>query len=113
MNTNLLLSLLLAISKVEGNPSGRDTDNGYTTGHLCISRDAVRDVNEKYGTSFRWEEMRNRKKAEQVFFLYAKRWNSSTPEEIARKWNGGPAGMKKKSTLKYWEKVRKELLVSK
>jgi hypothetical protein len=113
MSTNLLLALLLAISKVEGNPSGRDTDGGYTTGHLCISRTAVQDVNKKYGTSFRWTDMRNRKDAETVFFLYAKRWNSRTPEEVARRWNGGPEGMKKKSTLTYWKKVRRELLVMK
>jgi len=113
MSTNLLLALLLAISKVEGNPSGKDTDKGYTTGPLCISRDAMTDVNRKYGTSFQWADMRDRRKAEQVFFLYAKRWNSRTPEEVARRWNGGPEGMKKKSTLSYWKKVKRELLVMK
>ena len=30
---------------------------------------------------------------------------NSTDEVIARNWNGGPNGYKKKSTEKYWEKV--------
>ena len=30
-------------------------------------------------------------------------------EVLARVWNGGPTGYKKKSTEKYWEKVKKEL----
>jgi|TARA_R110000851_G_scaffold175170_2_gene321453 hypothetical protein len=33
----------------------------------------------------------------------------SSFEKIARGWNGGPRGHKKKSTLKYWRKVQKQL----
>ena len=32
-----------------------------------------------------------------------------TYEVYARIWNGGPDGWKKRSTLKYWKKVKKEL----
>lgn len=32
-----------------------------------------------------------------------------TAEDIARIHNGGPNGYKKKATIKYWEKVKKEL----
>jgi hypothetical protein len=31
-------------------------------------------------------------------------------EIVARKWNGGPRGHKKKATKIYWERVQKELL---
>jgi hypothetical protein len=32
-----------------------------------------------------------------------------TDQDRARIWNGGPNGYKKKATLGYWAKVRKEL----
>ena len=34
-------------------------------------------------------------------------------EVIARKWNGGPNGHKKESTLKYWGKVKQQLKTNK
>ena len=35
--------------------------------------------------------------------------HEATPEVLARCWNGGPHGWKKKSTLKYWAKVKARL----
>lgn len=32
-----------------------------------------------------------------------------TAETYARIWNGGPDGWKKRSTVKYWKKVKKEI----
>ena len=31
-------------------------------------------------------------------------------EQVARRWNGGTRGFKKKSTLSYWEKVKEQIL---
>ena len=33
----------------------------------------------------------------------------SEPEVIARNWNGGPKGYKKDRTIKYWNKIEKQL----
>ena len=35
--------------------------------------------------------------------------NDSDSEIIARNWNGGTYGYKKKSTIKYWTKVKSKL----
>ncbi len=37
---------------------------------------------------------------------YQAHYNLSSPESAARIWNGGPTGWKKKSTEKYWRKVK-------
>ena len=34
---------------------------------------------------------------------------NSEPEVIARNWNGGPKGYKKDRTIKYWNKIEKQL----
>lgn len=104
--TNLLvLVVMLACVRVEGNPSGGPADSGKTVGHLCISRQVVIEVNRHYGTCYTFAQMRNRRAAEDVFIKYAKKWRSDSPEQIARRWNGGPRGMRKPETLRYWRKV--------
>lgn len=53
-------------------------------------------------------------KSKEMFWIYQEfyhptiNWNDITlvyMESIARKWNGGPNGNKKRSTRKYWKKV--------
>ena len=110
MTNALLLVVMLACMRVEGNPTGKPTDSGYTQGQLCISRDAVVDVNKAYGTRYTFRDMRNRQKAMDVFVKYANRWHAQTPEEIARIHNGGPDGMHKRQTKAYWRKVAAELM---
>jgi len=61
-----------------------------------------------------FQQVRNRAYAEQVMLRY---WSRYCPgavrdrdwEALARIHNGGPNGLKKKSTLPYWVKVRKHL----
>jgi len=37
---------------------------------------------------------------------YWARYHAVTDEQKARCWNGGPAGMRKAATAKYWAKVQ-------
>jgi hypothetical protein len=45
----------------------------------------------------------------QMFYAYCRRYRAETEEEMARQWNGGPMGMHKKTTVKYWAKVKAAL----
>ena len=66
------------------------------------------------------------KRGEKLRYLYKDRWsatksiemyyiwkdfhhNESTEETIARNWNGGTYGYKKKATINYWAKVKSKL----
>ena len=40
---------------------------------------------------------------------YWRRYGAETDEQKARVWNGGPRGMSKKATERYWRKVESEL----
>lgn len=83
-------------------------------GCLQIRRTMVRDVNRilksrgsttKYKMKDRW----NRIKSIEIFKIYCEHYNLTSPEAKARCWNGGPRGLTKKATQKYWVKVNKEL----
>lgn len=86
-------------------------------GSLQIRQPCVDDVNERAGTDYRAEDMLgNRRLSVWCFLWYISRYateerlgRTPTAEDIARIWNGGPNGYKKKSTHRYWSKVRKEL----
>lgn len=44
--------------------------------------------------------------SKEVFMFYALQYLPSQIEEISRCWNGGERGMQKKSTIKYYEKIK-------
>ncbi len=45
--------------------------------------------------------------SKEMFYIWRNyHHEDSSDEVIARNWNGGPRGWKKKSTLKYWNKVK-------
>ena len=113
---NIML-LIMALINVES--AGNDLavgDGGLAYGCLQIHAGYVKDVNRAYGTTFTHEDMFNREDAIEVTKLYAylytnKRRLGHEPsyEDFARNHNGGLYGYKRKSTLKYWAKVKKEL----
>lgn len=83
-------------------------------GALQIRRTMVRDVNRilrrngstvRYSYKDRWI----RELSIEMFDIYCEHYNLTTPEEKARCWNGGPKGIYKLCTQRYWEKVKKEL----
>tara|TARA_A100001015_G_scaffold281199_1_gene344228 strand:+ start:34 stop:489 length:456 start_codon:yes stop_codon:yes gene_type:complete len=107
--------VLQAIILVES--SGRDNAHRVSedaVGCLQIRRTMVRDVNRILRRSgsdkrYRYKDRWNRQLSIEMFDIYCKHYNLTTPEEKARCWNGGPRGLYKLSTKRYWEKVKREL----
>jgi len=105
--SNLISALIIVES------SGNDMaigDNGKAIGPLQIHKAVVLDVNRITGSHYRHQDMTNRAQARAVCEAYLKHYGKGcTTEQLARRWNGGPAGDKKQATEAYWNKVRKHL----
>ncbi len=109
--------LIKALINVESS----NNDNAYRScegaaGALQIRRTMVRDVNrilkrQKSNQQYTYEDRWDRQKSIEMFNIYCNHYNLVTPEEKARCWNGGPRGLQKLSTKRYWEKVKKQLAV--
>jgi hypothetical protein len=106
-----LSNLISALIIVES--SGNDLaigDKKRALGPLQIHRGVVLDVNRITGSNYRWEAMTNRAQARAVCEAYLKHYGKGcTTEQLARRWNGGPAGDRKSATEAYWAKVKKNL----
>jgi len=83
-------------------------------GCLQIRQTMVNDVNrilkrqgksKRYAYIDRW----SRDKSIQMFKIYCNYYNLTTAEEIARCWNGGPRGINKPTTVRYWKKVKTKI----
>jgi len=108
---------MLAIIMVESN--GHDFeigDDGKAYGCLQMHAAYVQDAAEHAGKDWVHEDAFQRDVAIQIFEAYMDRYATEerlgrkpTAEDIARIHNGGPNGYKKKSTVKYWVKVKKQL----
>lgn len=112
-NTDMIFlpMLIAALVTVESGGDFRAVgDGGQALGILQIHKEIIVDVNRIYKTSFRHEDALNPVLAKEICELYLKYYAppNATAEQCARIWNGGPAGHKKSSTEKYWQKVRKE-----
>jgi hypothetical protein len=106
--------------------SGRDSvvgDNGRAVGCLQIHPIMVREVNRKLKKwnapyTYSLEDRYDREKSIEMFEIIAEQYDCCEDkmkmkffEEVARRWNGGPKGMNKKSTIPYWERVKLHLAV--
>ena len=102
--------LLDATAWVEssGNPNALNRKE-MAVGLLQIRQVRVDDYNMRTGKNYTLNEMYDTIKAKEVFLWYASQSHPSNLEEISRNWNGGQRGMKKRSTLEYWKKVKKYL----
>ena len=79
-------------------------------GCLQIRPIMLREVNRllgynKYKLADRWSKA----KSIEMFNVIKQHTTNPTDEKLARNWNGGWNGYKKKSTLKYWYKVKQQL----
>ena len=79
-------------------------------GVLQIRPIMMREVNRllqenKYTLADRW----SKSKSIEMFNVIKAHTTNPTNERLARNWNGGWNGYKKKSTLKYWQKVKTQL----
>ena len=117
VNTITEDKLIQALINVESS----NNDNAYRScegaaGALQIRRTMVRDVNrilrrQKSNKQYTYKDRWNRQKSIEMFNIYCNHYNLVTPEEKARCWNGGPRGLQKLSTKRYWEKVKKQLAI--
>jgi len=104
-------NLVEAIIQVES----RGNDSAYNpkedaVGCMQIRPIMVREVNRLIGKdSFNLDDRWDRDKSIGMFYVIKSHTKNPTDEKLARNWNGGWKGYKKKSTLKYWNKVKKEL----
>jgi len=104
--------LLNAIAVVESrNDPNAVGDGGKAIGAYQIHRIYVDDVNSILGWRFfsykdRWSAAKSREMVGVYLRHYGK---GKSLEAMARIHNGGPKGDKKKSTLDYLEKIKKEL----
>jgi hypothetical protein len=113
--SNISEELFNALHMVEtGGRLGPITgDNGAALGPLQIHEVYWRDARMPDGT---YSDCADLSYAKRVVTRYMARYATErrlghpvTAEDIARIHNGGPNGYKKRATIKYWEKVRKEL----
>ena len=91
-------------------------DDGKAYGCLQMHAAYVQDAAEYAGKDWVHEDAFQRVVAIQIFMAYMARYATEerlgrepTLEDIARIHNGGPNGYKKKSTEKYWQKVKSML----
>ena len=79
-------------------------------GHLQIRPMVVTDVNRFLNKSYTLKDRFDLNKSIEIFWYYHQIWKSTTPEQLARNWNGGgPKGMYKTATLNYWKEVQKRI----
>ena len=97
-------------------------DNGKAAGCLQIHKCVVDDVNRFAHTHYDYRSRLNPQDSIDIctayLYHYGRRYSLETgelvtPEVLARIWNGGPSGWKKKGTIKYWHKVEKLMRKSK
>ena len=103
--------LIEAIMQVE---SGGDTLAHNlaedAVGCLQIRPIMVREINRLLGEdSFKISDRWSKAKSIEMFNILRSNLKGASDEKIARVWNGGHNGHKKQNTIKYWEKVRKNL----
>ena len=103
--------LLDAIRMVEsGGRADAVGDGGNAVGAYQIWPCVIIDVNDRWGTKYTLKDRYNEKKSREIARLYLKRYGKGrTQLEMARIFNGGPRGHKKKATLKYAQKIEREM----
>ena len=77
------------------------------TGIVQIRPVRLREYNRLTGSHYTMLDVYDPAISREIFMYYAR--IIQDPESIARQWNGGPRGMQKKSTIKYWNKIKKHL----
>ena len=107
--TNIIFAVLLsAVAMVESSndPLAYNPDE-QAYGLMQIRQCCVDDLNQHYGTNYKLADFYNPKLAKWAFVHYGRMYGAKTAEEYCRTWNGGPRGMKKTATEKYWKKIKK------
>lgn len=77
----------------------------HSYGIAQIRQSRLDDYARKTGKVYTLRDCFDKEKSREIFMYYV----NPDFETTARLWNGGENGMKKKSTLKYWNKVKRLL----
>ena len=105
----------------KGNANAKSKDG--SVGIIQIKPVMVKEVNrickiQGLDKKFTLADRKNPEKSAEMFWIYQEFYNPDINKDslskedmeiMARKWNGGPNGHKKKATKKYWRKVSKRL----
>ena len=112
---DLLLEAMIVVESNGNDSCIGDRNLGRpSVGCLQIRPIMVREVNrilrkQKIKKKYTLNDRYSRKKSIEMFYIWKDYHHSEDSDEvIARCWNGGPKGWKKKSTKYYWIKVVKE-----
>jgi len=100
-----------ALRRVEsGNNPEAVGDGGRARGPYQIRRIYWEDACRYGKLDWSYEEnVEDPRRCEKVMRLYWKKYGARTDEQRARLHNGGPTGLRKNATLRYWAKVQREL----
>jgi hypothetical protein len=106
--TSEILRLLAAMAMIESESGAKRFNADEQAFGLYHCREgALHDVNERYGTRISLNQLlTDDPTAAFVVLAYGRMYGARRPEHYARIWNGGPEGLKKHSTLQYWERCR-------
>lgn len=97
---------MISIMDVESNRNPKIKSNGDAVGILQIRPIMVKDLNKKEGyRRFTLSDRRDSLKSVEMFKCFLRHYNVCSLEQASRKWNGGPTGMEKRSTVPYYNKV--------
>lgn len=115
VNTIVKSTFVDSIIHVESRGRDNAISRDGSAGPLQIKAVLVKDVNRILAhrgdtLRFKLKDRFNREKAIQMFWIYQSFYGNKTDtyETMARRWNGGPNGHRRKATLKYWKKVNKQ-----
>ena len=125
LNKGLVMKDVLYSSIVwvesKGNANAKSKDG--SVGIIQIKPVMVKEVNrickiQGIDKRFTLADRKNPRKSAEMFWIYQEFYNPDLNRDslskhdmeiMARKWNGGPEGHRKKATKKYWKKVSKRL----
>ena len=125
LNRGLVMKDVLYSSIVwvesKGNTNAKSRDG--SVGIIQIKPVMVKEVNrickiKGIDKRFTLADRKNPRKSAEMFWIYQEFYNPDLNRDslskhdmeiMARKWNGGPEGHRKKATKKYWKKVSKRL----
>jgi hypothetical protein len=68
----------------------------------------LKDLRDKYKVRYQIIHFKNVELSRWAFIAYGKMYGAETAEDYCRIWNGGPSGPRKKSTLSYWNDIKKD-----
>jgi hypothetical protein len=82
-----------------------DVNGLPSVGIAQIQESRIVDYNASNGTNLSLQDCFDPDISKRIFMFYA----SGDNEHIARCWNGGPKGMQRESTIKYWQLIKSHL----